>query len=158
MIELILKNTENKEANGLEDNALITLTTVQYITGADEDVTELTTKGKFAKKDGKYYIVYEESEVTGFEDTLTVIKVYPEKMLMTRTGKFNSKMEFLPGEKRLARYPTPYGDIAVAVKPITFENGLKDNGGFVKLEYMLDMNNRVYAKNKLSLDVKLLDR
>lgn len=142
----------------MENNAIITLTTVQYMKDMDEDVTELTTKGRYAEKDGKFYIVYEESEMTGFEDTTTTIKVYPEKMLLSRKGKFNSRMEFLPGEKRLCRYPTPYGDIAIAVKPIVYENALKEDGGFVKLEYMLDMNNQIYAKNKLELNVKLLNQ
>lgn len=142
----------------MENNALITLTTVQYMKGMDEDVTELTTKGRYAEKDGKFYIVYEESEMTGFEDTTTTIKVYPEKMLLSRKGKFNARMEFLPGEKRLCRYPTPYGDIAIAVKPIVYENALKEDGGSVKLEYMLDMNNQIYAKNKLELNVKLLNQ
>ena len=142
----------------MENNAIITLKTIQYMKGMDEDVTELTTKGRYAKKDEKFYIVYEESEMTGFEDTTTTIKVYPEKMLLSRTGKFNSKMEFLPGEKRLCKYPTPYGDIAIAVKPIVYENGLGEDGGCVKLEYMLDMNNQIYAKNKLELNVKLLNQ
>lgn len=141
----------------MENNALITLTTVQYAKGMDEDKTELTTKGVFKEKDGKFYIIYEESEMTGFEDTTTTIKVYPEKMLMSRRGKYNSKMEFLPGEERLCRYPTPYGDLAVGVKPIVFENCLKEDGGEVKVEYMLDINNRIYAKNKLKLNVRVLN-
>lgn len=142
----------------MDNNALITLTTIQYVKGMDEDVTELTTKGRYAEKDGKFYIIYEESEVTGFEDTTTTIKVSPDKMLLSRKGKFNTRMEFLPGEKRLCKYPTPYGEIAVAVKPVVFENSLEEDGGMVKLEYMLDLNNQFYAKNKLELNVKLLNQ
>lgn len=142
----------------MENNALITLTTVQYMNGIDEERAELTTKGKYAEKNGKFYIIYEESEVTGFEDTTTTIKVSSEKMLLCRKGKFSSRMEFLPGEKRLCKYPTPYGDLAVAVKPVTFKNSLKKSGGDVRLEYMLDINNQIYAKNSIELNVRLLNQ
>lgn len=141
----------------MENNAFITLTTVQYTKGTEEDVMELTTRGKYKERNGKFYIVYEESEVTGFEDTTTTIKVAPEKILLSRKGKFNSKMEFAPGEKKLCKYQTPYGEIAVAVNPLKYENKLDKNGGSVKLEYILDMNNTMYAKNKLELNVRVLN-
>ncbi len=40
---------------------------------------ELTTFGSYYEKNGKYYIVYQESEATGFEsDTTTTVKVEGE--------------------------------------------------------------------------------
>lgn len=139
----------------MEDNAMISLSTIQYAEEG-EDKIELMTKGRFAEKDGKYYIIYEESEVTGFEGTTTTIKVSEGKMTLTRKGKFNSRMEFIKGEKRLCNYPTPYGAIPVAVDPISLETKLSKGGGTVDVTYLLDLSNQLYAKNQLRLKVDLL--
>lgn len=134
---------------------MISLSTIQYA-AEGEDKIELLTKGRFAEKDGKYYIIYEESEVTGFEGTTTTIKVSEDKLTLTRRGRFNSRMEFIRGEKRLCNYPTPYGAIPVAVDPISLETNLSGDGGSVDIIYMLDLSNQLYAKNELKLRVELL--
>lgn len=134
---------------------MISLSTIQYA-AEGEDKIELLTKGRFAEKDGKYYIIYEESEVTGFEGTTTTIKVSEDKLTLTRRGRFNSRMEFIKGEKRLCNYPTPYGAIPVAVDPISLETNLNGEGGSVDITYMLDLSNQLYAKNELKLRVELL--
>lgn len=139
----------------MEDNAMISLSTIQYAEEG-EDKIELVTKGRFAEKDGKYYIIYEESEVTGFEGTTTTIKVSKDKMTLTRRGRFNSRMEFVKGEKRLCNYPTPYGAIPVAVDPLLLEANLGSGGGTVDVTYLLDLSNQLYAKNQLKLKVELL--
>lgn len=139
----------------MQDNAMISLSTIQY-TAEGEDKIELVTKGIFAEKGGKYYIIYEESEVTGFEGTTTTIKVSNETMTLTRKGRFNSRMEFVKGEKRLCSYPTPYGTIPVAVDPLSLDSNLTEDGGTVDVTYMLDLSNQLYAKNRLNLKVEML--
>ena len=138
----------------MEENAIISLKTIQNVEGQDEpNEIELQTKGTFAEKNGKFYIIYEESELTGFEDTTTTIKVSDDSVSMTRKGKFSSKMVFKRGEKRLCTYNTPYGVIPVGVNPICLESRLNQNGGDVDIEYILDIDNSEYLKNRLKLSV-----
>lgn len=138
----------------MKDNAMISLKTLQNIDGSDEiNEIELKTKGKFAQKNGKFYIIYEESELTGFEDTTTTIKVSDNAVSMTRSGKYNSKMVFRRGEKCLCSYTTPYGVIPVGVSPTLLESRLGDDGGNVNIEYILDIDNREYLKNSINLTV-----
>ena len=140
----------------MKENATISLKTKQYAVDGQEDVIELVTKGTFAQHEGSFYVVYEESEMTGFEDTTTTIKITDNKITLSRKGKFQSRMEFIKGEKRLCSYPTPYGLLPVAVSPTHMESNLsKDEGGDVFLEYILDISNKAYAKNKLEMSVKL---
>ncbi|MBR5155113.1 MAG: DUF1934 domain-containing protein [Clostridia bacterium] len=138
----------------MKENAMISLKTLQNIDG-DEEVNEieLQTQGKFAEKNGKFYIIYQESELTGFEDTTTTIKVSEDSVSMTRTGKYNSKMVFRRGEKCLCSYATPYGVIPVGVNPTLLESKMDDQGGKVNIEYILDIDNRDYLKNRLNLTV-----
>lgn len=139
----------------MEDNAIISLKTLQNIEGDSEpNEIELTTKGKFAQRNGKFYIIYQETELTGFEDTTTTIKVSEDQVSMTRSGKYNSKMVFRRGEKRLCSYSTPYGVIPVGVNPTNIESHLGDDGGMVSIEYILDIDNNEYLTNRLNLTVE----
>lgn len=138
----------------MENNAMISLKTLQNIEGEEEtNEIELQTKGKFSEKNGKYYVIYEESELTGFEDTTTTIKISAQDITMTRSGKYNSKMIFRPGEKRLCSYETPYGTIPVGVNPVAMESNLGGDGGNVYIEYVLDIDNQEYLKNRLNLTI-----
>ncbi len=138
----------------METNAMIYLRTLQTVDGEEEtDEIELQTRGTFARKNGKFYIIYEESELTGFEDTTTTIKVSDDTVSMTRRGKYNSRMEFRMGEKCLCSYNTPFGVIPVGVNPISVENNLSDDGGNLAIEYILDVDNRDYLTNRLKLTV-----
>jgi len=83
----------------MENNTTIMLKTLQTSKDEEPSVIELCTKGRFAEKDGKFYVIYEESEMTGFEDTTTTIKVENERISMTRKGKYSGKMIFVSGEK-----------------------------------------------------------
>lgn len=139
----------------MRENAKITLKTIQYAFDGGEDKIELVTKGRYAQHDKKYYIIYEESELTGFENTTTTIKVAKDAVTLSRRGRFNSKMEFLRDEKRLCNYPTPYGMIPVAVQPVRINSSLSEKGGRLELEYILDISNKAYAKNKLELRVEV---
>lgn len=140
----------------MKENAMISLKTLQ--TGPESDDVneiELKTVGRFAEKDGKFYIIYEESELTGFEDSTTTIKVSGDSVSMTRKGKYNSRMLFKKGEKCLCNYATPYGVIPVGVNPTLLESKLDTNGGKVKIEYILDIDNCDYLKNSLNLTVEV---
>ena len=139
----------------MENNAMISLKTLQNIDGNEEtNEIELQTKGKFAQKNNQFYISYEESELTGFDDTTTTIKVSDDVVSMTRNGKFNTKMVFRLGEKSLCSYATPYGVIPVGVNPVSLENHLGEDGGVLEIEYVLDIDNSDYITNKLNLTVK----
>ncbi len=142
----------------MKNNAIISLKTLQSIEGEEKPNTiELKTKGRFAEKNGKFYVIYEESEMTGFEETTTTIKVSDDMVSMTRNGKFNSKMVFKPGEKRLCSYTTPYGVIPVGVNPISLKSNLNSNGGDVMIDYILDVDNQDYIRNSLKLTVTKTD-
>lgn len=43
---------------------------VQY-SDEENDVTELFTQGLFFERNGKHYLIYDESEATGFKDCRT---------------------------------------------------------------------------------------
>ncbi len=140
----------------MENNAMIKIITVQQpLDGAPGDKFELETQGKFSERDGKFYIKYEESELTGFKNTSTMVKISPDAVLLSRFGDVESRMEFELGQKRLCNYNTPYGAIPVATELFELTNNLNKSGGNAKFSYSLDFNNEKFAVNTLDISVRM---
>ena len=100
----------------MQDNVMISIKTYQDLDGDCEPPIELQTHGRFGRINNKYYIIYEETELTGYPDTTTTIKVWDKSVTVTRKGKYNMKIDYITGEHNLCLYPTPYGDIGAAIK------------------------------------------
>ncbi len=63
----------------------------------------------------KYYIAYEESELTGLEGTKTTVKLDGKTVALIRTGTFPSHMLFAEDERHVGLYQTPVGsEMAIA--------------------------------------------
>ena len=60
----------------------------------EPDVIELVTEGTLEYANGGWNICYEETELTGLQGVITLFRVEPDKILLTRTGKLNSQMVF----------------------------------------------------------------
>lgn len=140
----------------MKDNAKIKIITLsEPVDGSEKDRFELETLGSFYEKNGKFYIIYEETELTGFKDTTTTVKISKDAVLLTRKGGVDTRMEFELNKKRLCNYNTPYGAIPVATELSELSSSLSDKGGAVKIKYSLDFNNEKFAVNTLDITVEM---
>lgn len=143
----------------MDNNVLISIKTYQDIDSGDvEEPIELQTVGKFGIINNKYYIVYNESEMTGFAGTTTTIKVWDKSVTVTRKGKYNMKIDYITGEHNLCLYPTPYGDIGAAIKTFCVDYDFKDKSGWLKVDYSIDADNENFCKNSLNVKIEPLDK
>lgn len=140
----------------MQDNVLISIKTYQDIDGDCEPPIELQTQGRFGIINNKYYIIYEESDLTGFPDTTTTIKVWEGNAVVSRKGKFKMKIEYAEGERRLCLYPTPYGDVAASVQTHEVEFDFDEKGGRLRVDYSIDPDNETFCKNSLNIKVEPL--
>ncbi len=134
-------------------DVIISIETNQKTSDGDNKI-ELQTDGKLFFGGGKYYINYEESELTGFEDSSTTIKAEGDTVTMTRRGRFRTKMIFEVGEKNLSYYDTLYGTIGMLVETERVKNALTPQGGQLEIDYSLDYDNTGLVKNFLKVDVR----
>ena len=83
----------------------------------DTDTVELMTRGSLVHKDGAYYIVYKETETTGYEGCTTTVKVAEDarKVSMLRFGKQSSQLIIEKGTRHLCHYETGYGSVSLGV-------------------------------------------
>lgn len=137
----------------MENNALIVLTGKQMIDG-EENSYELTTVGNYTKKGDKYYISYEGSEITGYEDSRTTLKVKRDSVSMIRFGKSSAQMIFEKNRKYSGFYNTPYGGLSVDVTTRDLKVDIDDNGGEFSLDYYIQFNNDIPVENGMHVKIR----
>ena len=140
----------------MDNNVLISIKTYQDIDGDNDEPIELQTQGRFGVINDKYYIIYDESEMTGFADTTTTIKVWEDNVTVTRKGKFNMKICYENGKQNLCLYPTPYGEIGASIKTFGVDFNFKDAEGSLRVDYTIDADNENYCKNSLNVRIQPL--
>lgn len=138
----------------MENNAVISIRTKQEIDG-DTETIELDTVGKFAIRNEKVYIIYSESEMTGFKDTTTTIKVAEDCVSVSRSGRYKSKITYNTGETGLCMVNTPYGQIGAAIKTESINSDFNIDGGVLKMDYKLDADNVNFIRNNMTIKVTL---
>lgn len=121
----------------------------------DQDVIELFTTGQYYKKNGCYYICYEESQATGFEGSVTTLKVDKDKMVtLERSGAAESQLIVERGVRHQCHYDVGYGDLLVGVSGSLIKNTLTDQGGDLSIKYSLDINSMYASENEMYIQIK----
>lgn len=76
----------------------------------EENIIELITEGSLFKKNDKYYVIYEETELSGMEGSTTTLKIDSEdRVNIRRFGSAKADMIFEKGKTHSTGYETPYG-------------------------------------------------
>ena len=127
-----------------------------YKQEGDEDEIELFTTGSYYKRNGNYYIAYDESEATGFDGTHTVLKVeQSDKVTLLRTGTAKSQLIVERGVRHQCHYDTGYGAMTLGVAADEIHSRLTDEGGEVEFSYTLDADqNTILSRNLVKISVK----
>ena len=70
----------------MKKDVWLSISSKQKFTGCDEEKIDLVTAATLYQRGGKYYIAYEESELTGLEGTRTTVKLDGKSVALIRTG------------------------------------------------------------------------
>ena len=126
-----------------------------YKQEGDEDEIELFTTGSYYKRNGNYYIAYDESEATGFDGTHTVLKVeQSDKVTLLRTGTAKSQLIVERGVRHQCHYDTGYGPMMIGVSGDRVVSELGDHGGRLEFAYSLDVNTLLASENAVYINVR----
>lgn len=142
----------------MENNALITLIGKNTVDG-EVDSFELTTAGKYMKQNGKYLVSYEGSEITGYDNTTTTLKIQDNFVSMIRFGKTmgSSQMIFEENKQYTGVYRTPHGNMSVDVYTNEMEVNVNDDGGEVMLDYFVQLNSCQPVRNNLRVKIRKVE-
>lgn len=139
----------------MTENALITLEST-ILADNDIDTVSLTTVGSYYYKNKKHYIIYKESETTGFEGCTTTIKVWDGGISMTRKGGDipDTNLIIEPGSINLCSYQTVAGSLMLDINGIELDNKLTDRGGSLSFGYSISASGMLISENKVNITVK----
>jgi uncharacterized beta-barrel protein YwiB (DUF1934 family) len=135
---------------------LITVAAVQESEEGEESTITLVTEGKYYKKSNAYYLLYQESAISGMEGTTTSIKAQAGRVVLNRMGSLEFRQVFEQGQSYRGVYLTSSGFFDVQVLPSLVAVDLDSSGGSIQLEYDIEVDNQRLGFNRLSIMVEEL--
>ena len=133
---------------------LVSVKSIQRDRDGKDTVVELISSGRYYERQGVKYIIYNESEVTGLEGVKTTIKVYPNSVVLLRTGDVNMRHQYVLNEKHESVYQTPYGQLHMAVYTHEFNVSIQDGIGSVHLGYDISVDGEWQFYNQLTITLR----
>lgn len=114
---------------------------------ADGTVTE--------EKDGSLFVYYADPYISGVEGSSTTFSFYPSGLVtLTSTGQWTSCLAFENEKRLLCDYGAAGGVYSVTLHTHRLENHLSLDGGFVLIEYSVEIHGSVSEHNVLELSVE----
>lgn len=131
---------------------MVSVSGIQFEIEPTEPV-ELITMGNYYNKNGKHYILFDESDP---EDGTTKnrIKIAPHKIEVVKSGATNAQMIFEEGKTNLTYYDTMMGSLLMGVTTEYIQLMEEDNRIRAKVRYSLEVNYSHISDCEITIDVK----
>lgn len=138
-------------------NITLKITGKQFTDDKPEETMEFVTEGRLYDKNGARYLIYDESEFSGFEGCKTSLKFTGDRIRMKRIGQkvgIGMEFDFCEGERFSSEYRTPYGVFNMEMLTNSIEGGLSEEGyGEVRIDYEVSLGGVTEGKNELVIKV-----
>ena len=135
--------------------ARISITGTQSMEDSGPQTLELVTDGSYCYEPGFALLSYVESEMTGLEGVVTTFTVEDgKKVTLRRTGKVNSTMVFVLGQKDESLYDCGAGALMIGVCATQMTVLLNERGGVLDLEYSIELERSVSATNLCHVEIR----
>lgn len=138
----------------MKRNAVLSIQGRQTYADQEPEVIELVTEGTMEFRNGGWDISYEESALTGLEGVTTTFRVEPGKVVLTRTGKLQSRMIFEEGVAHDTLYQMAFGALLMTVKATFVFFDIVEDGGTIDLSYNIDIENTEAGVIDYHLDIR----
>lgn len=120
----------------------------------DSDQVEVITIGDYFLKNGKHYVIYDET-VDGFEGNIrNTVKISENMMEIRKQGIAMAHMVFEKDKKTLTRYATPVGEMIIEVTTNEIEMKEEEHSLRVRVNYALDINYEHVSDCKIIMDIR----
>ena len=138
----------------MDKKAMITIRGTQKTEHEAPETVEFVTAGRLQRYGRKLRVSYEESDLIGLEGVTPAFEVENGRVTMERSGKLNSKMEFVEGKRTESLYSMDMGAMLLGVTARRVVPKLTDSGGSIYLEYGVELEGNYLGLNTYSIEVK----
>ena len=145
---------DEKNMSVIKKDVMIKIVGTQEVDG-DIETVEIETVGQYFLRNKSYYIVYDETESTGYADCRTTVKLNKDNIVsMTRKGASRTNIIIENGVRHHCKYGTLYGDTIIGIMGHKLESKLNVDGGSLEFEYSIDVNTNLASENKVKINIK----
>lgn len=136
---------------------MLKITGKQFTGEADEEKMEFITEGKLYERNGAKYLIFDESEFSGFPGCKTTLRLAGNSIRMRRIGEaagYGAELVFEKGKRFSSQYQTPYGNMEMEVLTSQVENNLSEEGyGQINIDYHVSLGGMAEGRNRLKIEV-----
>ena len=131
-------------------DVLVSVKGIQNIDG-EKDSVEVITAGTWYEKNGKQYLLYEESYEEVQVTTKNTLKITPELIEVSKKGVVSSKMIYELGKKHQTNYMTPMGMIVLGITTKDIFVEADQESLHVEIKYAMEMNGQFVSDSILEI-------
>lgn len=120
---------------------------------------EMMMEGRLVTNETRVELIYEESELTGMEGSITAIGFHrnnPALMSMMRSGPVRTALTFEEGKRHYCLYNTPLSDFEVCVRAVRVHNRLLEEGE-VYLDYLVEIHGARAEHCRMQINISPLE-
>ena len=114
---------------------------------------EMTALGEHYFRNGKHYIIYEDTTLDEGAAASTMLKVAADSLTLTRRGAVEQEQRFSPKCESRSRYRTPFGDLDLCVATQRLDIAYGSISGSIDVAYDLHINGEWQSANELHIEV-----
>lgn len=133
-------------------DVLVSVKGTQVIDG-EHDSIEVITSGTWYEKNGKQYIMYEETYEEMQATTKNIVKISPELVEVTKKGAITSKMVYEQEKQHMSNYMTPMGLIVLGITTKDIFVEASEDALHLEIQYAMEMNGQFVCESVLEMNV-----
>jgi len=107
--------------------------------GSEVDIIDFTSMGTVSFEGSAICIEYDESEMSGMEDSVSRIFIDGGSVTLNRVGTYVSTMAFIEGEELPAAISTPHGEMNIRIFTDNISLSVTDNKIDLNLNYAFSL-------------------
>ncbi len=122
-----------------------------------ESPLEVITMGNYFYKNGKHYVLFDETVGDAGEQTKNTIKIAPNRVDVIKKGDNSVHMVFEPDKKNMTYYNTPFGSMLVGINTLGITHEEDELNINTKIEYALEVNYAHMSDCSIAINIKSKD-
>jgi len=119
-----------------------------------ESPLEVITMGNYFYKNGKHYVLFDETVGDAGEQTKNTIKIAPNRVDVIKKGDNSVHMVFEPDKKNMTYYNTPFGSMLVGINTLGITHEEDELNINTKIEYALEVNYAHMSDCSIAINIK----
>lgn len=131
-------------------DVLVSVKGTQYM-DSESDSIEVITSGTWYEKNGRQYLMYEETYEEMQVTTKNTVKITPNLIEVTKKGAVASKMIYELGKKHMSNYMTPMGLIVLGITTKEIFVEADEEKLQAEIRYAMEMNGQFVSENILTM-------